>query len=120
MALLDLAWATDSSSVLLCRSLTAWVQALAALRLHPRFHSFVDAPSAGYGIAEGETEKAPDGERLADHSPRAIGKGSMRAFSHQLSSLPVRCRSRWCVRQRGTVNSSLTFMPSALGCAKRK
>ena len=46
-----------------------------------------------------------------------------RIYSHVLPpcpSLSERWISRWCVRQSGTVNSSLTLRPSARHCAKRK
>jgi hypothetical protein len=54
------------------------------------------------------------------HSARALTVGSIPTFSHQAASFPQRCTSRWCPRQSGTVNSSLTLRPSALDCAKRR
>ena len=40
-------------------------------------------------------------------------RGSIPWFSHQVSSLPRRCSSRWCSLQMGTVKRSLTFRPIA-------
>src|SRR5262249_15908312 len=57
--------------------------------------------------------------RVASQSPRAIWIGSMRAVFHHSGSLRERWSSRWCSRQRGTVNSSLTFRPNASFWAKR-
>ena len=41
----------------------------------------------------------------------AITSGSIPWPSHQARSLPRRWSSRWCSRQMGTVNRSLTFRP---------
>ena len=49
------------------------------------------------------------------HSLRAARTGSMPVDFHQLRSSPVRCSSRWWVRQSGTTNSSLALRPSATG-----
>src|SRR6516225_11394622 len=42
------------------------------------------------------------------HSTRATALGSIPILFHQAVSSPQRCTSRWCPRQSGTVNSSLT------------
>src|ERR1700761_8894256 len=46
---------------------------------------------------------------------RAIGSGSMFKFFHHCRSSPRVWSSRWCARQTGTVNSSLTLRPIARG-----
>ena len=53
----------------------------------------------------------------ASQSLRAIEMGATCIFDHQFASFPWRCSSPWCLRQRGTVNSSLTFRPKERGCA---
>jgi hypothetical protein len=57
--------------------------------------------------------------RVRRHSPSAIGTGSTFTPAHHDAWSPERCSSRWCVRQTGTVCSSLTFRPSARGWAKK-
>ena len=54
---------------------------------------------------------------LNSQSSFAIGIGATCMFAHQVASLPCRCSSRWCLRQSGTVNSSLTFLPNDRGWA---
>jgi hypothetical protein len=54
---------------------------------------------------------------LASHSCLAIGIGAICMFAHQAFSLPCRCKSWWWGRRSGTVNSSLTLRPKALGWA---
>jgi len=54
---------------------------------------------------------------LMSQSSFAIGIGATCMFDHQFASLPCRCSSRWCLRQSGTVNSSLTFLPNDRGWA---
>ena len=55
---------------------------------------------------------------VLSHSTRAAAVGSMPVLIHQATSSPQRCTSRWCPRQSGTVNSSLTLRPSAGDCGK--
>ena len=54
---------------------------------------------------------------LVSQSSFAIGIGATCMFAHQFAPLPCRCSSRWCLRQSGTVNSSLTFLPNDRGWA---
>ena len=58
--------------------------------------------------------------RVASQSSRAIWIGSIRAVFHHSGSLRARWSSRWCRRQSGTVNSSLTLRPKARFWAKRR
>ena len=53
-------------------------------------------------------------------STRAATLGSIPVLTHHAASSPQRWTSRWCPRQSGTVNSSLTLRPSAADCAKRR
>jgi hypothetical protein len=48
-------------------------------------------------------------------TPHRMGK-ALTPLIHQADSSPHRCTSRWCPRQSGTVNSSLTLRPSAADC----
>ena len=64
--------------------------------------------------------KLPPSGCVSSHSARAVMLGSMPAFFHQTASSPQRCTSRWCPRQRGTTNSSLTLRPSADDWANRQ
>ena len=57
---------------------------------------------------------------LPSHKARAATVGSTPVFPHHAASSPQRCTSRWCPRQRGTVNSSLTLRLSARLCVKRR
>jgi O-antigen ligase len=57
---------------------------------------------------------------VCSHSARAVVVGSIPAFPHQAASSPERWTSRWCPRQSGTVNSSLTLWPGARDCANRR
>jgi hypothetical protein len=60
------------------------------------------------------------GERVRRHKDETIKAGSRLTLPHHALSSPRLCNSRWCSRQSGTVNSSLTFRPKALGCMKRR
>jgi hypothetical protein len=42
-----------------------------------------------------------------------VSNKSIRCFCHQMRSSPRRCSSRWCSRQMGTANLSLTLRPIA-------
>ena len=57
---------------------------------------------------------------VSSQSARAARSGSVPVFCHHNPSSPQRWTSRWCARQSGTVNSSLTLRPSARDCANRK
>jgi hypothetical protein len=72
-----------------------------------RLHSVQAAQIAGSGC-------------VFSHSARAVVVGSIPAFSHQAASSAERWTSRWCPRQSGIVNSSLTLRPSARDCANRR
>src|SRR5262249_55124334 len=55
--------------------------------------------------------------RLSFQRARAIIRGFIFRSCHHSRSFVVVCMSRWCIAQRGTVNSSLTFNPKPRGCA---
>jgi hypothetical protein len=50
----------------------------------------------------------PNG-RVSNQNARAAASGSIPVFPHHDPSSPQRWTSRWCARQSGTVNSSLTL-----------
>ena len=56
---------------------------------------------------------------VSSQSALAVLVGSISVFCHQTASSPARWTSRWCPRQSGTVNSSLTLRPSARLWTKR-
>ena len=57
---------------------------------------------------------------VSSHSARAVTVGSTPALFHHAASSPQWCTSRWCPRHKGTVCSSLTFLPSARLWANRR
>jgi hypothetical protein len=58
-------------------------------------------------------------DRVQSQSCAAILSGAMPSFFHQCGSSRERWSSRWCNRQSGTENSSLTFRLRARFWAKR-
>ena len=66
------------------------------------------------------TENYIEIKRDRPQSSLATLSASMFFLSHHVFSSPAWWSSRWCPRQSGTVNSSLTLSPIARGCAKRR
>jgi hypothetical protein len=54
-------------------------------------------------------ETSADQSILRSNSARGLVSVAQSTLFHQLASSPQRCPSRWCPRQSGTVNSSLTL-----------
>ncbi len=82
--------------------------------------AFNSGPSS---VASERSCAAPEGTDqpwLRVQSSRATGSGFIFRSIHQARSLPWSCSSRWCRLQSGTVNSSLTLRPRALGWVKVK